>query len=134
MPELTSIPTLNGICSCLQNTILGNRNGCFLSKACLRNDIEYVHHLFACDIQIMGNTIVYYLTKSNEESSSLSITLITNGYNGSFKKIKLLAEIKNELKATDSLLEINPSIAQDVIHKIRNKYYKKIMEEQWKLR
>lgn len=78
--------------------------------------------------------MVYFLTKSNEETTNLSITLITNGYNGSFRKIKLLAESKKELRATDSLLEINPTDAPDVIENIRNRYYKKITEEHWKLR
>lgn len=118
----------------MQSTILGNRNGCFLSKSCLRNDIEYVHLLFACDIEIVNNTMVYFLTKSNEETTSLSITLITIGYNGSFRKIKLLAESKNDLKATDSFLEINPTEAPEIIENIRNMYYKKIVEEHWKLR
>lgn len=133
-PELTSIPTLNRLCNCMQSTISGNRNTCFLTRTNLRKDIVYVHHLFACDIEIFENTVVYFLTRSDESSTSLSITLILSGYNGSFKKIKLLPESKSELQRSESFHEVNPTEATDVLENIRNRFYKKIKEEEWKLR
>lgn len=117
----------------MQSTIIENRNTCFLTKTELRKDIVYVHHLFACDIEIFDNTVVYFLTKS-DAGASLSVTLILNGYNGSFKKIKLLAEHKDELKMAESFYEVNPSESPDVLENIQNRFYKKIKEDEWKLR
>lgn len=118
----------------MQSSILGTRNVCLLTKIDLRKDIDYVLHLFACDIEIVDNTVLYFLTKSKDDESSISITLLTSGYNGSSKKIKLLTEKKNDLKTTDSLLEINPVEAPDVLENIKSRFYRKIKEEQWKLR
>lgn len=105
-----------------------------LSKAHLRKDIDYVLHLFACDIEIVDNVVVYFLTKSFDGTSSLSLTLLTTGYNGSFRKIRLLANYKNDLNSTNSLLEINSTETPEVLQRLENKFYKKIKEEDWKLR
>lgn len=134
IPDVVSIPTLNRLCCCMQNTILGNRNACLLTKQHLRKDLDYVHHLFACDIQIRHDTLVYFLTKGITATSSFALTLITNGYNGSFNVIKLLGKHKTNLKSNVGLVEVNPTEAPDVLENIERQFFKLINEEQWKLR
>lgn len=133
-PEIRDIPTLNRLCNCIQNAILEYRNTCYLTRTDLRKDIVYVHHLFACDIEIFENTVVYFLTKSNEETTSLSVSLIVCGYNGSMRKIQLLAESKSDLISTEFILEVNPIEAPDVLENIQNRFHTKLKEREWKLR
>lgn len=117
----------------MQTAVLGDRNVCLLTKRPLRKDIDYVLHLFACDIELIDDTIVYFLTKSDDDSR-LSISLLTNGCNGTFKKINLLAEGKRVVRSTDSFMEINPTVTSYLLETLESRYQKKILEEQWKLR
>lgn len=100
----------------------------------MRQDLEYVHHLFACDMKIDGNILVYFLTQDfNRSSAKLSITMLLSGSNQTLRKIKLLANVKAEPTDNETLLEVNP---HDGVfsQKIRNIYSKTIEEHQWHFR
>lgn len=133
--EASSVPTLNRLCNCMQSAIFQNRNTCLLSRADLRKDISYVSHLFACDIEIVDSTLIYFLTHNTDidSTSTLSVTLLICTDNGSFRKIKLLSERKDNLINTESLLEVNPDTG-DSLENLNNRFSEKIKEGKWQLR
>ncbi|CAG9856286.1 unnamed protein product [Phyllotreta striolata] len=121
-------------CSCIQGSLLGTKNTCLLTKSNLRKDESYIHHLFSTDIEIRGNTVVFFLTKSVDDALGvIDVSLLVSTYSGSVKKIVLLGQEKEHLVDNKSLCEINRSTFPDIIMNIRDKFYKKIVDERWNL-
>ncbi|XP_018570919.1 cytosolic endo-beta-N-acetylglucosaminidase [Anoplophora glabripennis] len=129
-----TITTLSNKCNCIQAVTLGSRNTCLLTKKDLRKNVDYVHHLFVCDLKIADNSVVFHLTKNVDKEAKLSVTILTCGLNNKFRKIKLLADYKYEPVNNASLLEVNPSEANDVYDSVRRRYLKMVEEEEWTLR
>ncbi|KAJ8963667.1 hypothetical protein NQ314_005458, partial [Rhamnusium bicolor] len=135
VPDHQNIHTLCNKCSCIQAVTVSSRNSCLITKENLRKSLEYIHHLFVCDLEIVDNTVIYFLTKNVDHSFvALTITILTCGVNNGFRKIKLLGARKDNPLNDASILEVNPSEATDVYDSIKNKYYKMVEEEPWVLR
>ncbi|CAH1116019.1 unnamed protein product [Phaedon cochleariae] len=129
-----TIKTIIGRCRCLQSTLVDSKNACLITKKNIERVGDYVHNLFICDIEVENNVVVFYLTKSVDENmASLSINLWVSGCNGSTRKILLLDKRKDEPINNSSVLEVNQAESPDIRENIRNRYYKKIQEEQWSL-
>ncbi|CAG9830297.1 unnamed protein product [Diabrotica balteata] len=136
IPDFCNGSQMITACSCIQGSLLGPKNTCLITKSNLKKEISYVHYLFATDIQISKNTVVFYLTKSLDDSnivSSIDVTLLVGGCNGTVRKIVLLGDKKENLEESYTLLEVNPSEAMDSYKNLRDRYYKKIVEERWVL-
>ncbi|KAJ8922923.1 hypothetical protein NQ315_001466 [Exocentrus adspersus] len=129
-----SIITLNNKCDCIQAATLRSRNVCLLTKQNLRKNVEYVHHLFVCDIEIADNTVVYFMTKNEEEATTrLSLTILTCDVNGKFRKIKLLAQQKDDTLDNATDLEVNASEESDVYDSVKSRYLTMVEKETWRL-
>ncbi|XP_074040961.1 cytosolic endo-beta-N-acetylglucosaminidase isoform X2 [Leptinotarsa decemlineata] len=128
--EYETIPKMKDTCRCLQVDIVDSRNVCLISKETLNGEIDYIHHLFACDLKIDGNTVVFFLTKSAKQQASLEITLIIGTCNDSFRKIVLLEKNTEKILSNATVLEVNPTESPDILNNIKCRYSRKI-EEGW---
>ncbi|KAJ8959127.1 hypothetical protein NQ318_022385 [Aromia moschata] len=126
VPNHEDIPTLCNKCSCLQIVMNGSRNSCLLTRKNLRRDVEYVHHLFVCDLEIVDNTVVYFVTKSSDhQPTALTVTMLLCGANNAFRRRK------EQPVNNASILEVNQTDASDVYDNLKNKFVKMVKDEQW---
>lgn len=130
-----TITPLKNRCDCIQAVILGSRNTYLLTKKNLKHGANYIHRLFACDIEIVENTVVFYLSKSVDgELTKMSVTILTCNANNKYTRIYLLANNKERPLQNESFLEVNPSTASDVYDSVKRRYLKLVEGEQWILR
>ncbi|CAH1106431.1 unnamed protein product [Psylliodes chrysocephalus] len=133
IPEHTTL-MLPYKCSCIQGSLIGNKNTCLLTRTNLRKDVSYIHNLFVTDIEIYDNTVVFFLTKSVDDVLSvIDVSLLVSSYNGSLRKIVLLGQEKEVPLENKTVTEVNQSISPDIIRNIRDRYYEKIVDERWNL-
>ncbi|KAG5885999.1 hypothetical protein JTB14_025393 [Gonioctena quinquepunctata] len=124
-----TVPKLKN--ACLQVDLMDSRNVCLISKEKLSSDIDYIHHLFVCDIHIEGNIVVYFLTKPADQPVRLSITMLVSGSNGSLRKIVLLDKNTDIPINNSSILEVNQSDSPDIFNNIKNTYSNKNQGNGW---
>nr|CAI5841975.1 unnamed protein product [Callosobruchus analis] len=130
-PEFSEVPNIKSQCDCLQIHMLDTKNNCLITKKNLRRDTDHIHYLFACDLKIVDNTVVFFLTKG---PSDLKVTLLVSGFNRTMRKIELLTESKVNPLNSSTVLEVNPSESTDILSSLTSRYYNMIMDNNWNLR
>ncbi|XP_057653730.1 cytosolic endo-beta-N-acetylglucosaminidase isoform X1 [Diorhabda carinulata] len=135
IPEFGTI-NIPSKCRCIQGTLESTKNTCLLTTSNLQEEHIYIHNLFVTDIEINNNTVVFFLSKSIDEarvSSIVDVRLMVSGFNNTLKKVILLGEKKEYPEVNSTIIEVNGLDTGDVYRRIRDRYYRKIVEDHWHL-
>lgn len=132
--EYSEVPTLKDECRCLRNHLISGRSSCLITQEDLPTEMEYVHHLFSCDISVRQNIILYTYTEAaneNDLESGLNLIVLLQYENGTFRKLICnAAEDGTNIEDNCTSMQVFPSENPDVVNMVS---YRRAVPNNWKL-